>query len=170
MVDDKAVRDAVQRRVEILNGPVREAIAEAFKDGFAAGRAQAIQSIMSAVSKDLPGTNVPIGSSSVVAPPAGKSERAPRGSVRPVVLGMLLAKEPEGEKTGVLGIEATRLTAGAISSLSVANELRRQKGTLYRQNGHGYWFLTDEGRRQAIAAAETSPDPEKDEATEPSEA
>jgi hypothetical protein len=71
-----------------------------------------------------------------------KDGRAPRGAVRVAVTKLLQSRGEAGASTSEIANSVHLFSDGAaISGFSASNELRRNKGTIYRQDASGNWHL-----------------------------
>lgn len=97
--------------------------------------------------ENLPSENA---ASAVGGPPRGwPPDRVARGTVRRV-LGQIMSRE-----TGMIIAEITEKARSIdpnISATSIPNELRRNLGTLYRQEG-SVWFLSDTSGKETTGIA-----------------
>jgi len=147
-----------------LNKRADALIREAFERGYRAGEAAMKAKILRAASDDtLVATAVaapipaPLASSNTGpepnrgAPPAGRVER---GTVRRV-LGVVMSADV-GQTIPQITAEARKID-GRVSVTSIPNELRRNKDSLYRQDGDRWFLLGDAGKETAGPASNESP-------------
>lgn len=141
-----------------------QVVREAFERGYKAGAAAVRAKIMRAASDELLGAGpaaepIPTSSQSAHtvaeqsrgAPPAGRVER---GTVRRVLRVVMSADV--GQTIPQITAEAHKID-GRVSHTSIPNELRRNKGSLYRQDGDSWFLLGDAGKETAGPASNESP-------------
>jgi hypothetical protein len=152
--------DAEQRLGAAIVGVVRPLIAEAFQQGFRAGIAtgkEAVEHALAAVLSNGVGHVFAVTALHVASTPRTDSPKRPRvasGTLRPLVE-LILSDQP-GLRVAEIQEKARELD-DTISLSSVGNELRRNEGTRYRQDGK-HWSLIGEPERELGLAPATVPD------------
>jgi hypothetical protein len=156
MTDMRAILDEIYAQMrEALERAYQAGIGAGHDIGFSDGQKAMRDAIIAAASAPLSGSgdssaDVAAKATAAAIRAAGlassKSVRAPRGAVRPIVQRVL----EENPGLGAAAISARiRQIDSQISPHSVSNELHRNRGLRYWQNGSGQWFLSPEAAEAA---------------------
>ena len=138
----RAVDGAIEQLVAAVRKSLNQSLRPVLEQVFDAGQIEnmaALQRAMHQLPVQPPTTTPMTPPAAATSGTPGKDGRAPRGSIRKIVIPILVAAPPEG-------LTAAEIVAGArkvdpsLSSGGVHNELNRQKGRVY-VNEEGRWRL-----------------------------